>query len=162
MRGVIVSELEKSRVRSERYRLRHTVPCQGGCGARIYKGGKRCKGCHRKVRVAEMPTRLRHGYARKGAVHPLHVIWRDMLGRCENPKNPRYPRYGARGIGVCKRWHTFEKWLEDVGPRPPGKHPSGRALYSIDREDNDGDYRPGNVRWVTSKQQAANSSRWAR
>lgn len=79
-----------------------------------------------------------------------------MLGRCENPKDPRYARYGARGIRVCKRWHVFENFIADVGDRPEGKTKGGRALYSIDRINNDGDYEPGNVRWATPKEQAGN------
>lgn len=80
-----------------------------------------------------------------------------MIQRCENPKDPRYARYGARGIKVCQRWKdSFAAFLEDVGPRPEGKGKGGRALYSIDRIENDGDYEPGNVRWATAKTQAEN------
>jgi hypothetical protein len=55
----------------------------------------------------------------------------------------------GRGITVCAEWH-------DLGPRPPGRLPSGRPLYSLDRTDNDRGYEPGNVRWATAEQQAAN------
>lgn len=80
-----------------------------------------------------------------------------MIQRCENPKDKRYARYGGRGIKVCQRWkESFAAFLEDVGPRPEGKGPGGRALYSIDRIENDGDYAPGNVRWATTTTQARN------
>ena len=112
-----------------------------------------------KMIVKKMPSRLRHGYARQGRIHPLHRVWRAMIQRCTNPRDPRFDSYGGRGIKVCDRWLTFENWLSDMGPRPPGKGPGGRAIYSLDRKDNDGDYEPGNCRWSTMIEQGANMSR---
>ena len=80
-----------------------------------------------------------------------------MIQRCTNPKDRRYPRYGGRGIKVCERWlNSFEAFLEDLGPRPEGTTEGGRALFSIDRKNNDGHYEPGNVRWATPDEQGAN------
>ena len=81
-----------------------------------------------------------------------------MRQRCVNPNDPRYSKYGLRGIKVCTRWDSFQDFVVDVGPRPPGVGEGGRALYSLDRIDNDGDYKPGNVRWATAKEQGRNSS----
>jgi hypothetical protein len=103
---------------------------------------------------------LEHGFVRKGAVHPVHRVWREMIQRCTNPKSKRYATYGGRGIKVCARWmNSFEKFLSDVGPRPPGVGKGGRALYSIDRKDNDGDYKPKNVKWSTTIEQSRRTSR---
>ena len=104
-----------------------------------------------------VPSQLRHGYAKRGAVHPVHRVWRMMLDRCYNTKNKRYKSYGGRGIKVHVSWHKFENFIADVGERPPGKGKGGRARYSIEREDNDGDYEPGNVVWATASTQVNNS-----
>lgn len=77
-----------------------------------------------------------------------------MLARCENPRHKCYKNYGARGIAVCERWHSFENFLADMGRRPP--NPPGRRVWSLDRKENDGDYEPGNCRWATSSQQTSN------
>jgi len=85
-----------------------------------------------------------------------------MLARCENPRDPRFKTYGARGITVCERWHVFENFLADMGERPPGVTRGGRALYSIDRIDNDRGYEPGNCKWSTPKEQMQRTTRWPR
>ncbi len=53
---------------------------------------------------------------------------------------------------MCDRWlgdGGFDRFYADVGPRPC-------KGYSLDRINNDGDYEPGNVRWVTNMQQSRN------
>ena len=72
-----------------------------------------------------------------------------MLQRCENPDNIAYYKYGERGITVCKRWHDFWKFAEDMGERPSPSH-------SIERRDNSLGYAPDNCCWATHKEQAFN------
>lgn len=47
---------------------------------------------------------------------------------------------------------SFQAFYEDVGPRPSIAH-------SIDRIDVDGNYEPGNCRWVTRDVQSQNTRR---
>lgn len=74
-----------------------------------------------------------------------------MKQRCLNPKDAGYRYYGGRGIRVCPQWlDSFEQFHKDMG-YPPGPE------YSLDREDNDGDYTPDNCRWATATEQLENS-----
>jgi hypothetical protein len=73
-----------------------------------------------------------------------------MISRCTNRKDKSWKRYGGRGIRVCDRWMKFENFLADMGPRPPGTHPSGYTFFTIDRKESDGNYEPGNCRWASS------------
>jgi hypothetical protein len=76
--------------------------------------------------------------------------WSGMIARCTNPKVKCYGDYGGRGIRVCKEWMSFEAFYRDMGPRPS-------RLHSLDRyPDVNGDYRPGNCRWGTPRQQSNN------
>jgi hypothetical protein len=85
---------------------------------------------------------MKHGFARRGHVHPTYVVWRNMIQRCTYPQNKDFKNYGARGIRVCERWlHSFEAFLADMG-HPPDRH------HEIDRKDNDGNYELNNCHWV--------------
>ena len=78
---------------------------------------------------------------------PEYHAWWNAKDRCTNPNNQRWYTHGARGIKFL--FKTFEEFYAEVGPRPTLEH-------SLDREDNDGNYEPGNVRWVTRSEQQKN------
>jgi hypothetical protein len=93
--------------------------------------------------------------------HPMYSIYYNMVARCTNPNHPKYRDYGERGIKVCDRWlepdgQGFLNFLNDVGERPEGKLLSGHTAYTLDRENNNGNYEPGNVRWADHTTQRHN------
>ena len=89
-----------------------------------------------------------------------YYVWAGMKDRCGNPQNKAWDKYGGRGIKVCDRWlekpYGFKNFLDDMGPKPLGKTKGGRSLYSLDRVDVNGDYKPSNCRWVTQSMQMYN------
>ena len=79
---------------------------------------------------------------------PTYYVWINMRRRCENPNNPAYKYYGGRGISVCIRWNSFGNFYEDMGKKPEG--------LTLERINNNGNYKPGNCEWVTWKKQLNN------
>jgi len=88
------------------------------------------------------------------------VVLRDAYTgakqRCTNPKNRKWKDYGGRGIQFL--FTSVNQLFREVGFRPQGKH-GKRAMYSLDRICNDGNYAQGNVRWATIKEQIHNRER---
>lgn len=112
----------------------------------LQAGSTKSCGCLRAEVVGAKNTT--HGESKTA----LYRVWAAMLERCNKPESPSYRNYGARGIKVCKRWNSYAAFKKDVGDRPS-------LLHSLDRVDNDKDYRPSNVRWATRKEQARNTRR---
>ncbi len=81
---------------------------------------------------------------------PERNVWQKMKQRCYNPNDKSYPDYGGRGIEVCPRWRvSFMNFYNDMGKRPSDTH-------SIERINNDGNYRPSNCKWATKDEQVNN------
>ena len=129
---------------------RYEVECE--CGFRKLhivselRSGKstQCSTCHNRENAV---NNTRHG------MHNtlIYKVWRAMIQRCNNPNTTHYHRYGGRGIKVAERWLKFENFFADMGERPEG--------MTLDRIDNDGNYEPGNCRWVTHKENCNNKKR---
>lgn len=96
--------------------------------------------------------RLRAGQPKHGMTNsPTWSVWRDMRKRCRNPKAQNYKHYGGRGITVCDRWQEFSAFIEDMGERPEG--------MTLERQDVNGNYEPGNCIWIPAKEQPNNTRR---
>jgi hypothetical protein len=81
---------------------------------------------------------------------PEYLAWINMRQRWYNQNSTKYDDYGGRGIIVCNRWKlSFLEFMKDIGPKPGIK-------YVLDRSNNDGNYEPGNCKWVTQKESANN------
>lgn len=92
---------------------------------------------------------MTHGHSRRRGKTPEYGAWANMVKRCENQNDHDYGNYGARGITVCERWHSFSRFFADLGERPSRTHTLGRI-------DNEQSYEPGNCRWETRTQQNGN------
>jgi len=107
------------------------------------RGGvsRRCVYCRNK----ENPTK--HG--QQGT--RLYSVWQGMIRRCENLNHEAYKYYGGRGISVYPEWRKdfkiFMDWAQANGYKEG---------LSIDRIDNNGNYGPGNCRFVAAKEQSRN------
>src|SRR5215469_11404771 len=103
----------------------------------------------RAVKREGFGTYRHHGHWNGRRPTPEYNAWQHMLSRCYRQKDPKYEHYGKRGIKVCERWkESFEAFLKDLGPRPPG--------MMLDRIEVNGHYEPGNCRWATKSQSNKN------
>lgn len=134
------------------YRYKLLVKCICGAIKRIdsyalEKGlSKRCRSCSCKG------VQVKHGLS-YGCKE--YRAWTNMKTRCYNVKIKAYKNYGGRGIKVCKRWKdSFENFYKDMGKRPKG--------LTLDRINNNGDYKPINCRWATRQQQNKNRRKFKR
>ena len=82
----------------------------------------------------------------------------SAITRCHTPSNRAYPHYGARGISVCKEWRTdrtsFLRYVQTLDGW-------GNPSFEMDRIDVNGNYEPGNIRFVSRSDNLKNKRRVA-
>ena len=136
---VMVGRLQQYHCRCDCGTVRFVIP------ADLCTGRSTNCGCVRRKKVGA--RNFKHGLTHTRE----YIAWAGMLARCSNPKHVCYHNYGGRGITVCKRWReSFTTFITDMGMPPSPKH-------QVDRIDNNGNYEPGNCRWVTNAQNAQNT-----
>lgn len=113
--------------------------------AKLLKNGQSTHcGCSRSTNIGKNITT--HGLSKT----PEHQVWLGMKQRCKS-----VPKYTNKGIKVAPEWaDSFEVFyqylLDTIGLRPS-------AIHQIDRIDGgSSDYCPGNIRWVTPKENTRN------
>ena len=134
--------------------------CKCDCGNTFYCEGRYLKRGERKSCGCISKEKQHFAYHSH-----LHKSWDAMIDRCYNKNRQYYYLYGGRGIKVCDEWNSrtgnvkafsnFYDWAISVGYKDETL-PNGKAKYTLDRIDTDGDYTPTNCRWITNKEQQNN------
>lgn len=151
-RLLVLEEAERTHPRLRR------VLCKCDCGMiktfclkDLYKKtGHRTVSCGCYLKEIRGKGRISHGCSMPHSkFYREYQVYKAMLRRCFYKKDKHYMDYAGRGITVCQKWRKdFSKFIEDLGPCPSG--------HSLDRINNDGDYKPSNCRWANKFQQAMN------
>lgn len=107
----------------------------------------RVKSCGCQVVQAVRRANTTHGLHSKR----VYRIWSGMIGRTSRPNHISFKRYGGRGISVC------DEWGKDVNAFFEWAHANGyEDTLTIERINNDDDYRPDNCTWISYADQKKN------
>lgn len=110
-----------------------------------------CKKCYREI---DRRHYRKHYNTLRGRLYQKYT---DLNFRCNNPKSPAYKDYGGRGIqNLFPSFDAFFSYItNDLGIT---KFSQIDGLQ-IDRINNNGNYEPGNIRFVTAHVNMVNRSR---
>lgn len=126
----------------EGYSTRWLCECDCGTiktvGAQLLRSGRsQSCGCLQEEIRLQSPRSLVDGDIR------LRMIYRSIVGACEDPRNIKYEKFGAKGARVCDEWKNdfkaFEKWSMEHG------YEAGAFLLRYDVLQG---FNPWNCKWT--------------
>lgn len=159
-RLVVESEAEPvTTVSANRTRTYYRWNCVCDCGKKcvvksqeLLAGKTVSCGCY--AAESRLTAHRTHGLSKTR----LYRVYTGMKTRCYNQNDAHYQSYGGRGIRICAEWledfRSFYDWAMSNGYDPDSKP----GTCSIDRIDVDGDYSPGNCRFIAMDEQAYNKT----
>lgn len=124
----------------------------------INNGSKSC-GCLKLEKWIERNTKYKNGEIKD---RRFYHIWQGINDRCNNPK---YKRYCGRGIKVDTRWNSknpngYRNFYYDMYKMYLNHCDKyGIKNTTIERINNDGNYKLDNCRWATIQEQLQNKSK---
>jgi hypothetical protein len=144
-RLLVVRRVENKRTSAQWY-------CQCDCGGSTKTSGHHLRSGHTQSCGCAFWENSANATKKHGATRtPLYNVWKEMRQRCKNENHARWENYGGRGIKVHPEWDaSYEAFFRDVGS-------TYKLGLQIDRINNDGNYEPGNTRWVDRKTNVRNS-----
>ena len=140
-----------------------TWDCVCDCGnttnvssAHLKSGHTLSCGCAHKEQMEAWKTiNLSHGRTQNKTPTKSYATWTGIKRRCYNRNDIDYPNYGKKGIKLWDGWKDNPKAFCEYAEALPRYE---EEKTTIDRIDFRKDYEPGNIRWITIKEQQRNRS----
>lgn len=86
----------------------------------------------------------------------LYNTWSNIKVRCYKTSDDHYKWYGARGITMSDEFKNNPQTFIDYIKSLPNYDKRTELKLELDRENNDGNYERGNLRWATRTEQNNN------
>lgn len=136
----VLAETERRITSSGVSKRRYTCKCVCGNlidvdGDKLSTSRQRSCGCY----LIRNPSQATHRLSGTKS----YTMWTNMMNRCYDP-NHHSESYKKKGVEVCEAWkdvENFHAWVVENG---------WEEGLNLDRIDNEGNYEPGNCRFVTT------------